>query len=101
MDCIIFALDTKIGNISLREGRFFVAILDENQIVPFYSKSIKATSKYLCDIFENSNTEIKMTYNYNKNKTSSKKELKIQDLLKKEAEINVRYISSWLLFLLK
>jgi hypothetical protein len=100
MDCIIFSFSTSVGNISIREGKFFVVILDEFKVDPFLSKSIKATAKYLCDIFENSYTNIEFKYNYNALKTTPKKEEKIQNLLKQSPHINISYIMNWLVMLL-
>jgi hypothetical protein len=99
MDSIIFSFDTKIGNVSIRDRKFFICLLDEYQIDPFLSKSAYQTAKYLLELFENSNTEIIWKFNYNAYSTSKKKEKKITDLLKKDSEISVKYLMEWLILL--
>ena len=99
MNSIIFSYGTKIGNITIQDGSYFVMLLDHLQIEPFDSPSVKTTAKYLCDIFEKSYTNIEFKLNYNALKTSPKNKKKIKSLLKQEPQINISYIMNWLLLI--
>ena len=99
MNSIIFSYGTKIGNITIQDGSYFVMLLDHLQIEPFDSKSVKTTAKYLVYLFNNANTNIEFKLNYNALKTTPKKEEKIKSLLKQEPEINISYIMNWLLLI--
>ena len=95
---IIFSFDNNIGNITIRDKKFFVCIIDMVEVRPFLS-TLKETAEYLFDLFSNASGDIEFKLNYNKFSTKRKKKT-IKRLLATTSEIDLKNIAEWLVLLL-